>query len=637
MKRYVVTTSTAVRRMVLAMALAGGLSVPLYTAAAGEVEAGAAAVRAVREQAEARRDAPWYQKSVQTLRPFEPSVQARWALEGFMTKYPTRQEGKEGYYRAAFDCALLPTVKREHSNWDCGDCTARAVLAWIALREMTGDATTGRDVERGQREFLLSLLSPETGLVRYDVDPASRNRFLNWDQSRTLRALVLWYEIQPEDRARIAPLVERMIQGLERFATLRGVDPVWGPWLAWPTDEFTNGQPGPPISPIGDFREGLCIEPLVKYAALTKNPKILDLAVRYANCAMGGHAGDNVPLDRRRVFQFAQDGSFVEHFHCKTSTLIGIVELSRYLATQGRLDEAKRYLHRVHTTYDWILDRSNPKGGSRIGWMPERPGSEIHETCCVADMIELGRALANCAPLAPEFHDWTNLHDDVEAMVVNVVARCQIHLTPEFQSRLSEFYHRNGANAEEQLKAAQVFDGTMPGVIFHNDLVWHRGEEDCLIMGGCCMYSGVIALYTGWCDAMTFSDGQLRINYFLNRQSPYAAMTTQQPLSGEAEIVLRQPADVLIRLPVWLTPQQLSITVDGCPVKVADCLDPTKHYMALGRLTSGARIQIRFPLEERVTNERFGGRSYRALWRGNYVVQLGPREGKMPILSTKVE
>jgi len=114
----------------------------------------------------------------------------------------------------------------------------------------------------------------------------------------------------------------------------------------------------------------------------------------------------------------------------------------------------------------------------------------------------------------------------------------------------------------EQLAAAQVFDGLMPAVIYHNDLVWHRGNEDCLICGGCCMYSGVIALDTVWRDAMTFRDGKLRINYFLDRQSPQAAMTTGQPSRGEAEIVLRRPADVLVRVPSWLRREQLAIRID---------------------------------------------------------------------------
>jgi hypothetical protein len=614
----------------------------LCAEAASRAELAAAAAQARLEEAEAKRDASWYREAVEALRTFEPQAQARWALEGFMTKAPERVEGKEGYYRTVFDCALLPIVKRNHAQWDIGDCTARAVLSWAALREMTGDLATGEEVERGQREYLLSYLNPDTGLVYYQFDAAKKEyHYQIWDQSRTLRALVRWYEGRPQDRARLQPLIERMIGGLERFATLRGTDPVWGTWAAWPSDEFTNDKPGPPLaSPTDNLREGLSIEPLVRYAELANDTNSLDLAIRYANCVMGRHAGDNVPPERRRAFQIAPDGSFIAHLHCKTTTLIGMAKLARFLAGQNRLEQAKPYLRLARATYDWILSPDNAGRGSRIGWIPERPGSDIHETCCVADMMDLAEALASCATLDPEFRNWTCLHDDVEAMLVNVVARSQIHFTPKFENRLAQFYSRHGANVQEQLAAGRVFDGLMPAVIYHNDLVhpnWAGSSEGSLICGGCCMYSGVIALYKGWHDAMSFTNGQLRVHYFLNRQSPQAVMTTRQPLSGQAAIVLREPAEVFIRVPGWLQPAQLSFRVDGQPAMPASQFDPSGHYLSLGRLPAASKIEARFPLDERVTCERIAGCRYRILWRGNYVVQLGPREAGIPFLSVNAE
>lgn len=184
----------------------------LYGAAA-DVKTGVAAIRAAWRQAEAKRDATLPPGPARVLCPFHPSVQARWALEGFMSKAPRRVDGPQGYYRTVFDCALLPRVKRNHDRWDLGDCTARAILSWAALREMTGDATTG-EVERGQREYLLTWLHPETGLIYYKVDAARKTyHYQTWDQSRTLRGLVRWYQTEPQDRPRIGPLVERMIRG----------------------------------------------------------------------------------------------------------------------------------------------------------------------------------------------------------------------------------------------------------------------------------------------------------------------------------------------------------------------------------------------------------------------------------------
>ena len=82
-------------------------------------------------------------------------------------------------------------------------------------------------------QFLLAHLNPDTGLIYYELDPAKREyHYQIWDQSRTLRALVRWFETRPQDRPRLQPLIQRMVGGLERFATLRGVDPAWGAWAA---------------------------------------------------------------------------------------------------------------------------------------------------------------------------------------------------------------------------------------------------------------------------------------------------------------------------------------------------------------------------------------------------------------------
>ena len=120
-------------------------------------------------------------------------AQARQSMKGFMLQISRRLPGPEGHYRPSFSCALLPqaAIAGGHgmmARWECGDLTSRAVLGWIALREMTGDMTTGREVEAGQRRFLLSLLHPETGLA-FVPELSNKDKgayqYHSWDQSRT--------------------------------------------------------------------------------------------------------------------------------------------------------------------------------------------------------------------------------------------------------------------------------------------------------------------------------------------------------------------------------------------------------------------------------------------------------------------
>jgi hypothetical protein len=505
---------------------------------------------------------------------------------------------------------------------------------------MTGDTETARDVEEGQRRLLLSLLHPGTGLV-YAPDKSDRNKGLYyyhvWDQGRTLRALVRWHETSPGDRPILEPLARRMIEGFSRFATIRGADAVWGEYAGWPSDEFINSIPGSPF--IGYFcnsRAGVCLEPLVRWAELTGDRRALDLAVRFANCELGGHQGDAVP-EKRAYFEFGPDGSFTGHLHSKTATLIGIAKLARHLGTQGRLREAAQYLRRVRQIYDWIYAHDNPHRGSRIGWIPERPGARVCETCCHADMIELAEALASCSTLTSEFGSWAGLHDDVEALTVNMIARTQIRFTPEFERFLESQYH--GAAS---LTTARLFEGTWPAIFQPNDLVQgdlageaagaERPEKHLeLPLWGCCRYAGVSALHAGWRDAMVYDEGTLRVNFFLNRESPEAVMQTRLPSAGEAALELRKPTRVLVRVPAWLEAPEMVLEAGARRVRAADILDPTQRYADLGGLAASTRIDVRFPTSERVTEERIGAQNYTVRWRGNYVSGMRPSGRYLPI------
>ncbi|MCG2682053.1 MAG: hypothetical protein L6306_00360, partial [Planctomycetales bacterium] len=252
-----------------------------------------------------------------------------------------------------------------------------------------------------------------------------------------------------------------------------------------------------------------------------------------------------------------------------------------------------------------------------------------HETCCAADTIELAEALAGCSSLGGEFQDWARLHDDVEAMTVNAIACIQLRFTPELEKTLSNLY---GQDAEKHLEIARRLDGAWAATIQNGDLVQHGNDREFINMMGCCQYAGVRALYTGWRDAMTAGDGRLYINYFMNRRSPQAAMTTETPVKGEAQIALREPAEVFVRVPGWLKPEQMTIDVGGESVNPTDHLDLGRQYVALGRPAVGTKILVRFPLEERTASEKFGGRTYAVRWRGNYVVGFSPLGMKTPIV-----
>jgi hypothetical protein len=125
--------------------------------------------------------------------------------------------------------------------------------------------------------------------------------------------------------------------------------------------------------------------------------------------------------------------------------------------------------------------------------------------------------------------------------------------------------------------------------------------------------------------------GRLRINYFLSRSSRKGEMSTAMPERGEARIVLREEAEVLVRVPGWPRAEDLSWTVDGKKPEAPPPLDGTGRYVVPGRLPAGAAIEVRFHITERVTEESIAGSSYRLTWRGNYVVGMEPPGQEFPL------
>ena len=109
----------------------------LYQEAPEAIRRAAEEARAAREANEARRREALRRE---ILQPVDFAERAACALHGFLSRGPELLPGPAGYYRTHFSCGLLPRPSLAHGRWDCGDLTSRAILAWIAVREMTGDA-----------------------------------------------------------------------------------------------------------------------------------------------------------------------------------------------------------------------------------------------------------------------------------------------------------------------------------------------------------------------------------------------------------------------------------------------------------------------------------------------------------------
>jgi hypothetical protein len=591
-----------------------------------------------------------------TLEPRDFRSQARLAIMGYMVKaldWNSPSRLPLPYFRSW----VLPP-KLGHDRWDFGDCTARAVLAWPLLRKMTDDHVTGAVTEAKQRQLLLSLLRPDTGLAfvpPLSAPTSGKYHYHLWDQGRTLLALAELHSQSPSDRT-LKMHISRIVNGLSQFASLNGVDSHWGKWRGFPSDEFENTQPGPMIGWI-NMRSGLCIEGMARFARDLGDSKALQLAKEFANCALGGHEGDKTSDEMHRReelsnrpakedFAFGTDGSFTGHFHTKTATLIGITELSRVLAANSDTKRSMEYLKCVKKSYDWIFAYSNVNRGSKIGWFPEQIFPDrtrvVCEACCLADMIELAAGLAACFSISPELHELADLYDDVEAFSVNTLARSQLVISREYERFL------NKVTTAGALQTARRLEGSWIAKFYPNDLVFreHDGTQQSLAWG-CCAYSGFRGLYAAWRNSvLATTDGTL-INYFINFEDENVLVRSKIPQIGSSSVRLRRGQRVLIRVPVYCRPDDVKITIGGTPAQRR--LAFGARYLDLGRLPADTTLDVAFPLPEVENEEVVGGNNrggnlreagycdprdrvtYSIRWRGNYVIKMTPSGKIWPV------
>ena len=107
---------------------------------------------------------------------------------------------------------------------------------------------------------------------------------------------------------------------------------------------------------------------------------------------------------------------------------------------------------------------------------------------------------------------------------------------------------------------------------------------------------------------------------------------------------------MLIRVPSWLRPAEMKLEIAANPINPVERLDSTGHYIDLGRLNSGTKINVEIPLLERVTSEGLAEKNhggfgpgdvqdqiiYTIHWRGNYVTKLEPRGPYLPFFSSHI-
>jgi len=479
----------------------------------------------------------------------------------------------------------------QHQSWDYCDMSGRWVDALALGRLMTGSHAYVA-TEEGLRRFLLGRRNPRDGLF-YNAeapDIGSRAAADMFCQSRVMLGLLSWWQESGDQR--LEGYLEGLVHGLHAAAAWDGAmasypATLWsnGRWLNLP-DRAAALDPkvAPALSAPGYW--ACQVGGLMAYHALSGSVSALSLA--------GGLARTYV----ERSGAVGPDGSYVGHTHSGgvLPTTVGIL---RYGLATGD-EDLVRWAQRV---YDFTVSQA-----SRFGWLSDGVGfpsgyfwGQFCETCALADYLELGILLSEAG--LGDYWD--------------VVERCARNQLLENQFREVDSFLPPGTDPRVTAGALGTFEcAARPNSL----LGWGEGLE------GCCIGSGLHALYLVWAHALSEVGDTVSVNLPISRSTEMLEVIAEEPYAGRLRLLIRRPCSVDLRLPAHTTAGEVQVIVDGRPVVGAR----QGARLLLPHLDAGAHVIIAYPLSEREERETIAGQEYTLHWRGSTVVDIDPPGQRCP-------
>jgi hypothetical protein len=322
-----------------------------------------------------------------------------------------------------------------------------------------------------------------------------------------------------------------------------------------------------------------------------------------------GEDGGKVP-DREGVPGFdpgPADWKQYIHFQHHMVPLLGVLD---HALAVGDRDLAEF----VRRAFEW----AKTKGNLLVGYFPEnidRPDVQNSELCEVAGMIGLALKLS-----AAGLGDYW---DDADRWIRNQFAEGQL-----LRADLAYGIGAGGKKMPDENfnPTVQCCDhvpernvGAFAGWPGVNDWGWG-------IMH-CCTGNATRALFYAWEHSLTFRDGRLRVNLLLNRASPRADVASHIPYSGRVDVHIKQPVELSVRLPEWVSPEQARYQIAGqeCAPRVDG------RYARVGAVQPGDVVTVTFPIAERTDQVTIEKQAYVLTRKGNEVVQVEPGGQAYPL------
>jgi len=501
-------------------------------------------------------------------------------------------------------------------DWpDFADVNSRQLEAAILVRHMTGQRVATEPIMKAR---LLNLMAsqndgliwrPETSYTHHCADLG--------DQSLTLCTLNTLYMDEPENRAHLLRMVDRLAEAAvhrEGYAFFPG------------SKIFPGGRWDHEMQAPAGHSELMFIRPLTQIFASTGYEPALVFA------------GELVKGILEHTGHYSAKGKFPGHVHSHLRALAGFAD---YGAKTGRAD----LIELGRKGMEFLRDQ-----GTEFVFIPELTERKDDlvgcETCAVMDYLDLALVLARGGH--PEYYEL------IEKVARNHLVESQLKDLDwlEEDNTQADTDQITGRNLKSRLRGA--FAGwSCPCHIlaYEEELVWEAWLKDASqkpvyfgktrALQNCCGGSGPKALYQVWENIARYQEGTLWVHLHIDRDLPQARIRCDKPFTGHLAVTLQAPCAVKIRLPGFVETREVHVTANGRPI-------PWRQegwYAALPVQAGETKIGMRYPLPLRsgrisIGNEGYQHYDYKITWKGDTVVEVIPQteltEGFSSVMGRKV-
>ena len=364
---------------------------------------------------------------------------------------------------------------------------------------------------------------------------------------------------------------------------------------------YPNDQGGMPTGWDATWG-GWVLQGLTKLYLATNSSDALELASRLARY-LKDHA-QIFDINAHFLARHPSSSGPALHFHHNGNALEGI---SAYAVAANDSEFASF----AKSGYEW----ARSLGSSLVGFFPEyiddwpddRPYIDC-ETCCTADMIQLGLALSE----AGQGDYW----DDVDRYVRNQFAEMQLLQNEWIDQMVATLPPTSPQPGEDSDRVSERIMGSFASWATAND--WYIEDQPGTTF--CCIGNGARALYYVWEKMIGFKNGTLSVHLLLNRPSLWADVNSYLPYEGRVDVIVKTACNLKIRIPEWVEPNDVSGVVKGTQRK----LTFQGRYTLIGYVEPGSLVTVTFPIFERFVNTMIGDSPHTLIIKGNDVVSINP-------------